>query len=189
MVVEIRELPMEENHRVIILAGVLLAFIVLANLLIPFVVRTKRHRKQGKPIFGCGRSESKESVDKLKTVESVASISFDTHSSVDSNMAEPHWFGREMGYNYQDELAIEANAFTSDILNIAKHTHKNRHRKQSPQVHSNKAFEWLDVHYDKNLPQQTSKKSIVTLDETLNTTITMGVDDSPSGSVILSTKQ
>ncbi|KAL5014255.1 hypothetical protein ScPMuIL_008525 [Solemya velum] len=186
LVVEIRDLPAEANNKAVILAGVLLVFIVLANLLIPFVVRTKRRRKQGKPIFGCGRSDSTDSVpDKLRKIESVASISFDTQVSTDSSMMEPHWFGREIGYNYQEELAIEADTFTSDILNIAKHTHKNRHRRHSPQVHDNKAFQWLDVHYSEE--EKPRRKSIVTLDESQNTTLIMNLDDSPAESVIKAT--
>lgn len=64
-VVEIEYPKRDLNPNAVLFAGVLVFMILAISLLIPFVVRTKRRCKAGKPIFRCGSSDGSSDSDSI----------------------------------------------------------------------------------------------------------------------------
>ncbi|XP_053379129.1 uncharacterized protein LOC123527151 [Mercenaria mercenaria] len=89
-----------------VFAGVLVLCVIFLAVLIPLVTRAKRRYKQGKPMFKLGSHPSRADLEKAE---------LDNQSNMTRNASEPNWYGNNIYYNYEDEVAKERSDFTRGL--------------------------------------------------------------------------
>lgn len=89
-----------------VFAGVLVLCVVFLAILIPLVTRAKRRYKQGKPMFKLGSHPSRADLEKAE---------LENQSNMTRNASEPNWYGNNIFYNYEDEVAKERSDFTKGL--------------------------------------------------------------------------
>lgn len=92
-----------------VFAGVLVLCVIFLAVFIPLVTRAKRRYKEGKPMFKLGSHPSRADLEKA-AIGSQANL-----GNLARNPSEPNWYGNNIYYNYEDEVAKERLEFTRGL--------------------------------------------------------------------------